>query len=224
METAIFWLAILGPLIIGIAGCVYYGGSKVVAIWIGFAGCVFLLLAAALQWHQAIRSAEEEKTDPTLPYVSVSDAGIVTKPNDSAPTVFVVIKNSGQTPAYGVTWRAAFAVRNFPDIGVLDLDHKSVAAKFDLPPGNTLFYEWKFEQWGDGNWAAIKKGDVAILAFGEILYTDQSKSKKPRCTQYRLIHGGDSLAPEGKFGIAKEGNYTDGDCKGAQTAEQPSPN
>jgi hypothetical protein len=54
METAIFWLVIMGPLIIGIAACIYYGGSKTFAVWVGFVGCILLLLAATFQWQQII--------------------------------------------------------------------------------------------------------------------------------------------------------------------------
>jgi hypothetical protein len=145
-------------------------------------------------------------------YVSVSDAGIITKPGDSAPTVYVIIKNTGQAPVYGLTWRVSFAMRKFTDIGILDIDRKNIAARFDLPPSGTLFYERKFTEWGSGGWDLIHSGQGVIFAFGEILYKDTDASKVPRCTKYRLYHGGDSLAPEGKFAIAKEGNSTDKNC------------
>jgi hypothetical protein len=212
VDTAILWLIIIGPIAIGIAVSIYYGGSKVVAIWTGFAGVVLLLLAAALQWQQTVQSAEIKKADGAHPNVSVSDAGIVTKGGDAAPTVFVTIKNSGQGTAYGLTWRAAFAMRAFPDFGILELDRKNIAATFDLPPNGTLFYEWRFTEWGVGNWDLINNGRGAIFAFGEILYKDTEASKAMRCNKYRLYHGGDSLAPEGKFAIAKEGNSTDKNC------------
>jgi hypothetical protein len=210
LDTAANWLLVLGPTIIGIAGGVYYGGSKVVAVWMGFAGCALLLLAAALQWQQHIRGAE---ADIKRPIVSVIDAGIITKRGDTAPTVFVIAKNTGQATADGLTWRAAFAMRSYPDTGNLALDQRNVAPNFDLPPGGTLSYEWKFTEWGEGNWDLVKSGRGAIFAYGEIRYRNaDSTSGRLLCTNYRLYHGGDSMAPEGKFAIAKEGNGVDKGC------------
>jgi hypothetical protein len=204
----------IGLLLIGTAATVYWSnGSSIVALWLFVVGIVWLVFTGGCQAQRAILSAETEETDdPNRPHVSVTDAGIITKPGDNAPTVFVTIRNSGKRPAYGLIWRAAFAMRNFPDIGVLDLDRKSIAARFDLAPDAPLFYEWKFSEWGDGNWPLIKSGKAAILAFGEISYRDGPKTGI--CiVRYRLIHGGDSFVPEGKFGIAKEGNSTGPECK-----------
>jgi len=211
METAINWVFGIGSLIIGIAGSVYYGGSKITGIWIGFFGAVLLLLAAALQWQKYLSGKESANFDPARPYVAVGDAGISAQNDAAAPTVFVTIKNNGQTPARRLTWRASFTVRTYPDIGEFTLDRNTAAPEnFDLQPGGTLFYQWTFTDWEKGFWEMINKGDAAIFAYGEITYEDASKTV--RCTKYRLIHGGDSLVPEGKFGIAKEGNSTDDEC------------
>src|ERR1017187_6825412 len=99
METASNWLLVVGPLIIGTAVGVYYGGSKITGLWIGFFGLVLLLLAATLQWQKNVSGEESAKIDPARAYVSVSDAGISAQNGDAAPTVFVIIKNNGQTPA-----------------------------------------------------------------------------------------------------------------------------
>jgi hypothetical protein len=55
MEFAVFWLVIVGPILIGLAGCIWYGGGgRTPALWVGFSGTVLLMLAAALQSQQAI--------------------------------------------------------------------------------------------------------------------------------------------------------------------------
>src|ERR1700757_116255 len=54
METAVFWLVIVGPILIGVAGAAWYGGRQTLALWMGFVGTVFLLLAGALQSQLAI--------------------------------------------------------------------------------------------------------------------------------------------------------------------------
>jgi hypothetical protein len=53
-EAAIFWLVIIGPILIGLAGCIWYGGSRTPALWVGFVGVVLLLLTGALQLQQVI--------------------------------------------------------------------------------------------------------------------------------------------------------------------------
>lgn len=66
MDFAVFWLVIIGPILIGLAGCIWYGGGKTPALWVGFAGSVLLLLAGALQLQQAIWKsfASEPSTAP----------------------------------------------------------------------------------------------------------------------------------------------------------------
>lgn len=54
MDTAAFWLVIVGPILIGVAGAAWYGGRQTPALWMGFVGTVLLLLAGALQWQLAI--------------------------------------------------------------------------------------------------------------------------------------------------------------------------
>lgn len=54
MVAAVFWLVIIGPILIGLAAPIWYGSSKTFGLWTGFAGTVLLLLAGSLQWQQAI--------------------------------------------------------------------------------------------------------------------------------------------------------------------------
>lgn len=62
MDFAIFWLAILGPILIGAALAIwgFADGSKTFAIWLGFFGCVLLLIVLALQLQKSIVSKETE--------------------------------------------------------------------------------------------------------------------------------------------------------------------
>jgi hypothetical protein len=54
MDFALFWLVIIGPILISLAGCIWYGDGRTPALWVAFAGAVLLMLAAALQLQQAI--------------------------------------------------------------------------------------------------------------------------------------------------------------------------
>jgi len=140
-------------------------------------------------------------------YVSVSDAEISDLTGENAPTVAVTIKNTGVTPAYGLTWRATFAAREFPAIQEIVLDRTKVAPEIVLPPGEVLSYKWTFTDWKDEWSKRIAKGDAAIFAVGEIFYKDAFGNS--HFTKYRLIHGGDSMVSPGKFGPAAEGNEAD---------------
>ena len=56
MDAAFLWLAIIGPTLIGLAAAIWFGDSKTLGLWTGFAGVVLLVLAGALQlqkfiWH-----------------------------------------------------------------------------------------------------------------------------------------------------------------------------
>jgi hypothetical protein len=52
MELVIFWCPIIGSILVGIAGCVWYGGSKQIAKWIAVAGVLLLLVTGAIQLLQ----------------------------------------------------------------------------------------------------------------------------------------------------------------------------
>lgn len=213
IEAAKFWLPIVGAGIFITWGITaWYSGGKVHAIWLLFGGAVCLLLLGAIQWQEDVskpneagaQKPTETEVAKTRAYVSPSDAGFVIPTDNSAPTVFVVIKNTGQTPAYDLTWRAKFSIGNFPNLEGFQLDRQKIAPKSVLPPGQTLFYQWTFTEWKKEFGGQIAKGDAAAFAFGEISYKDAFGNS--RFTKYRLIHGGDSLAPPGKFGTAAEGN------------------
>jgi len=201
-------------LLAGFAVGAWYGGNKGQALWYGFFGVVCLLLLITLQLQEAIRHDEppsqkagEAATIQARAYVSVNDAGLSDLIGDTPPTVFVSIKNTGQTPAYDLTWRAFFTLRDFPVSGEFLLDRQKDAPKSILPPGQSLFYQWTFTDWKKEFASRISKGQAAIFAVGEISYKDAFGNV--RSTKYRLIHGGDTMVAPGKFGPAAEGNEAD---------------
>jgi hypothetical protein len=87
MEVAVFWLVIIGPIFIGLAGAIWYGGSKTPALWVGFSGIMLLLFAGALQLQQFISNSsnlahkehleEKKMTDekPSYPAVNIGSGG-----------------------------------------------------------------------------------------------------------------------------------------------------
>jgi hypothetical protein len=61
MDTAIFWLVIIGPILIGVAGAAWYGKRQTPALWMGFVGTVLLLLAGVLQSQLAIWKSQTDE-------------------------------------------------------------------------------------------------------------------------------------------------------------------
>lgn len=61
MDAAVFWLVIIGPILIGLGVAIWYGSSRTVGLWTGFAGAVLLSLAGSLQAasHMAIETSEQ---------------------------------------------------------------------------------------------------------------------------------------------------------------------
>ena len=190
---------------------------KVLGLWLAFAGVVLLLLTGTIQMQQSIRTEDSPKETNAAPdkatiiakraYVAVSDANVSDLTIESAPTVSVIIKNTGATPAYDLTWRAMFAAREFPTAEAILLDRTKKAPTIILPAGEVLSYQWTFDHWEKGWNKKIAKGGAAIFAIGEISYKDAFGTA--HSTKYRLIHGGDSLVSPGKFGPDKEGNEAD---------------
>lgn len=212
MDTATIWLPALGTMLLGgFAVGAWYGGNKIHALWYGFFGTVFLLLLVVLQIQSALNSSERRDRLPDDPdvvtqraYISVVDAEISALDDSVPPTVQVVIKNTGRSPAHSLTWRAIFAARELPlDVDV-PLDRTIRAATYDLGAGNTLFYKWTFTEWAEGWNEKINKGEAVILAIGEISYKDSFGFN--RVTKYRLIHGGNNATTPGKFTIDLTGN------------------
>jgi hypothetical protein len=140
-------------------------------------------------------------------YISVVDADLSDLTGDIPPTVAVNIKNTGQSPAYDLSWRATFAAREVPVTEGIPLDRKKKAATLNLPPGGTLSVKWTFTEWEKGWNERIAKGSAAIFAIGEISYKDAYGVQ--RFTKYRLIHGGGVTNTPGKFGPDMWGNESD---------------
>jgi hypothetical protein len=123
--------------------------------------------------------------------------------------VHVVIKNSGQTPAYKLSDWMAIKLTKFPPTEPLTLllppaDESVVKSESDFGPGDA-FNKVQEIRLSDETKAALRAGTMAIYVYGEIRYRDAFKRR--RYTKYRLMYGGDAGArPEGALVACKEGN------------------
>jgi hypothetical protein len=211
-ELAIFWLPIVGGILLGsIAVSAWYSGTKVAALWWGFGGLVCFLLAGTLQIQTFIKKTESLPDQSAMQrdraYVHVVEGGIE-HPLGLPPTVSVIIKNAGNTTALDLTWTARFILAK-PDAP----DGEFTFSKHDnspilLGPNETLSYRYTFPDWKPEFDALIEKRQAAFFAFGEIRYKDVFGN--PRFTDYRLLSGGRfdlglGITP-GKWGAADKGN------------------
>jgi hypothetical protein len=103
MDAAVFWLVIIGPVLIGLAVGIWYGSSKTLGLWTGFAGAVSLLVAGTLQWQQAIRQsqASEQTAGPLMTTMPEGSGG---KGGDAkvGGTGIAIGGSGGQAGKYGI--------------------------------------------------------------------------------------------------------------------------
>jgi len=195
MSSLINWLVAIGCMLIG-SGVGVWGltdVNKSIAIWlIGFPGAVCLVVALGFEFQKIASDGNKpnEGTDRRA-YVFVTD-GDVANPAGGIATVFVNIKNTGQTPARDLTWRAKFEVRMIGDEHKIVLDPDAVGVKQTLPPGESLSYKYTFPTWDFKIDALLAAETAAIFALGEIRYKDNAGVD--RFTDYLLKSGG-------RFGI-----------------------
>ena len=214
LDLAITWLPIVGAVIVGYGITIWFSntGNKTHAVWLGFAGCVMLMLGLAIHFQKLVWADAAKPATPTdaevrqlRAYVSAVDAGVVHSPG-SAPRVFVVVKNTGQTTALDLTWRAKFSLG--PQDAPVSLDQTIPAPKITLQSGASLSYDWTFEQWQPSFETLLQSGSVAIIAVGEVRYRDVFGID--RFANYRLLSGGSYGRPTGttpgKFSPDSSGN------------------
>jgi hypothetical protein len=175
MELAILWLPIIGGLLFGcVAVGAWFAGSKILAVWTGFAGIVCLLLLAALQIQEQIVSAPATPDDSRIQYRAYLRVG------DQRPTPdrthFVInVKNTGLTPARNLsghlnTWwddekKSLPDDFNFPDFDNLS-QGKTVA---DLPAGSETNFTFPLEP---ESFRDAEAANRSLFVYGHFDYID----------------------------------------------------
>jgi len=194
MDVAVAGLSILGPIFLAYAFAVwgFTNGYRTSALWTGAAGVGMLVVAIALQIQQNIWKIDTSEPKPTVAemnreraYVSVVDGEIVYTPG-KPPTVALILRNTGLTDARDVRLISKFALASASaDVA---LGRRDDAPKINLPPQGTHSFQSTLENW-DTEWEpSLKTGTVAIVAAGEIEYTDVYGNHWSE--PYRLVSGG----------------------------------
>jgi hypothetical protein len=119
METAVVWLLVVGPLLIGLGAAIWWGsGNNTVGLWGGFVpGTIALVFAAAFQTQAVISKSDTHEVvsinsdNRDRPWISleVGMAGPLTFANVGRVVgstwnipLRIDLKNTGNTPAFGV--------------------------------------------------------------------------------------------------------------------------
>jgi hypothetical protein len=100
MTFAIFWFPIIGGILLGgFAGSAWYGGNKILALWLSFFGVVSFLLVVVIQLQQFISDEESNTPDADRPYISIVALGFPNNVIQPGPIVIRwQIKNVGRRP------------------------------------------------------------------------------------------------------------------------------
>jgi hypothetical protein len=228
METAVVWLLVAGPLLIGIGAAIYWGsGSKITGLWSGFVpGAIALVVAAALQIHIIILKADSPETSvndteikKSRAYVFIDtiktkniDDNIHVTAADLIAHALVVVKNTGQTPAFKFTHQAAIRLAAWPPPNDLFKVSKLTPNSRDtLPSGGFAQITASLgKHLNVDEKTILGLGMSAVYLFGEISYEDVFGIK--RCTRYRYRVGGDVGFNGTAMAPMSEGNEVDQDC------------
>ncbi|MDQ6869933.1 MAG: hypothetical protein M3178_16830 [Pseudomonadota bacterium] len=207
MDFAVFWLVIIGPLLFGLAGSIWYGGSKTLALWIGFAGAVLLILAGALQLQQFIWKAPTSQLNGDRPYISVASMGfpdLLIKPGPII--IHWDIENSGRTAATLVDSNMTlfFETDNSPlpeKPQYSPSQHRLTG--IEIGPGKVFTATFQAARpLTESDVEHINKGTTRLYVFGFVRFSD--KSGVTGCRGFIVFYNPINDPRRGMFTLAEE--------------------
>lgn len=160
-----------------------------------------LVLIGVLQYDLFSRSTRQQ----LRAYLLVESAARLGEHSDH-PEFQVVVRNFGQTPAYGVrTWialtpgeRGGHATLPGPEQGMVE------ASDAALGPGGTFELGKRYEvDWDPERYDEFLSGRIAMYVYGEVSYRDAFR--KRRYTRFRAMYGAEHFRTGG-LSIAARGN------------------
>lgn len=165
-----------------------------------------LAIFTAFLWSSTaklVRGAEKTAVDQLRAYVHVDGVKII-HINMQDSIAHITVKNSGQTPAYDMTFSATVEGREFPLKSELVFVPSDLPlGKAILPPGGEREREVPVPTLIDSNRTQIFSSERAIYAFGDIRYKDAFGHG--RFTKFRYMCFGDGFS-NGKMSPCPEGN------------------
>jgi hypothetical protein len=139
-------------------------------------------------------------------YVFPDQANLVWQGTKQPTVAEIVIKNSGQTPAYRLSAATSVSVNDYPlrtDLSVPSLSDNHTVVP---PAGNYALSVPMAQPLTGDQLKAIQKGTQAIYAYGEIAYVDAFG--ECRATRYRFYYTGAGVENGSRVGLSymDEGN------------------
>jgi hypothetical protein len=194
------------------------GGERLIKVtgearhWIEYAVLSFVIVTAAAtamaawytrkEWQSSVDNGHRQ----LRAYVFPDQANLVWQGTGRPTEAEVVIKNSGQTPAYRLSTSMVTGVAPYPPQD--DLVVPAMPANHTVvPPAGSYSLSVATEKPLTGDQLkAIQKGTQAIYAFGEIAYTDAFG--ECRVTRYKFYYLGAGAEIGSKVGLSylDEGN------------------
>jgi hypothetical protein len=167
----------------------------VIAIVVGFLQFIVLLLTVFVMSQTAKRQLRA--------YVCNDRANLVDF--DQIPTVQIIIKNSGQTPAYSVVGWNAVCPAGVPLNRTLEKPDHADISRCHLGPGQTFHFRTRLDEFSHNLRMEIAQGTTALYAFGQVDYVDAFG--KPRWLRWRMVFGQPSTRdPQGTLAVHPDGN------------------
>jgi hypothetical protein len=161
-----------------------------IAAFTALLACGTLLLFFATR--NLVKGAEETAQKQLRAYVYVSSIDIIKVDSDTGPETTIVIKNSGQTPAYKATHANVFYWTQFPlkkPVPPIPFDVAGDGGSvFELGPGDSSVKPKRRSPLSAAAIAGLKDGTFILYLYGEIRYTDAFN--QPRWTRYKAMLGG----------------------------------
>jgi hypothetical protein len=220
METAVVWLLVVGPLLVGIGAAIYWGsGSKLAGLWGGFVpGAIVLIIAAALQIQIFISKPDvaelpigpsDSEINRQRAYVLVEASELRYLAQEKPVEAWISLKNNGLTPAFDLQRMARIFATKYPHTDFERLEPGNSRAV--LGPGGAVDFApirmsraLTFDER-----SAVAKGEMAIYVYGSIKYRDIYQVT--RCANFRLMYrgngGGISAAPVPLEQLPEGNNY-----------------
>jgi hypothetical protein len=180
--------------------------------WIEYGVLVFVIITAVAtamaawytrkEWQSSVDNGHRQ----LRAYVFPDQAKLVWGGAGKPTVAEIVIKNSGQTPAYKLSTSMATGIASYPpqnDLAVPGLPTNHTV----VPPGGIYSISVATDKpLTDGQLKAIQKGTQAIYAMGEIAYTDAFGGC--RMTRYKFYYLGTGAEIAGKVDLSylDEGN------------------
>jgi hypothetical protein len=166
----------------------------------------FATVALWVSTRNLVRGAEKTAERQLRAYVFATAARVRHFAINEPVEIEVLIRNTGQTPAYGVYHCMSIAMSN-PPLRLDELDF-SDAPKGAMGPAEVSS---SFAHFGpdyklpEGSFRAVRSEKAALWVYGEIRYEDAFG--KPRWTKFRFIYTGNTVTdPPGGMALDAEGN------------------